>query len=1046
MNPKKIFICSTCHDLKDLRAELKNALQKWGYEPILSEYSGEFSVEVGVDSYTACVEAVKKSDMLILIVGKRYGGRVPDEDISITELEYNTAAENGIHRINFCSKEIWNLVQVWKENQDMKFPKDFKDGHEIMKFLDRIRKVEEGKTDNWIHLFETSVDIKEILKTQLGVKDSEVRIPKMDKVLKKEISKDARFFRPSGPEWIDFEEGIVVERKEVDEIIEKFGNNDLVVIKGEPASGKSVISRNVGFKLVSQGKDIHVIELKITPVERSEIFKLCPGYLFIDDAHLNLGYVDDIIRNLSDVKILVSTREIEEQYGPTSPLKIPEHIKDAVEIKGYDAANDIIQKFSEKRKNIPKNIKRKLTKSNLWILAWELEAYEEYGKIDEDAVCKKVKDYIRKDLKNFGVMNAENVFLPLSVFYKYEIPLRTEFVKEFTEDEDIEKLIELNEINTLEENGFEYLILYHSEIAEVFLKTFRKFDGFGNKVKEKVDENWFEGLFHMYIQKFPEECVGVINGISLFGEYAKLIEYLAEENFNELRKSIEAEDNVGEIGRCIWNVGEISRLRDEMDGGLYIEGITYAREEVAEKLVNSLDLKNLKDKIEVEADIGKIRECIGSISCARGEVAEKLVNSLDLKNLKDKIEVEEDIGKIGWCIRNIAGGNEEVAGKLAKSLDLEKLKVKIWAEEDFGKIGECIGDISKASEEVAEKLIPVMKGRIEAKEDIGEIGRCIGEIAERNEEVAEKLVPVMKGKIEVEKDIEKIKECICEIALESEISFWYLFSWDDVPGNDSRRLIEFLEDNLEVEWVENAEIKKSDNGKTITVTNGKTSLIFKLNEGENKVKLEISGRDTYEYVLKEKNGKLNIYQKSFGIGEINERNEEFVENIVENLDLEKLKCKIDAEEDVEKIGLFISEIVKRNFAVARTLVKSLDLEKLKTEIDAEEDIEKIVLCINGIANGSWEVKEIDAVSGEVKEIADGSEEIAEKLVKSLDLEKLKVKIEAEEHVGEVGWCIENIANGSEEFASKLIAQLDPKNAKTPAVREKIIELKKQYLK
>ena len=114
MNPKKIFICSTCHDLKDLRAELKDALKKWGYEPILSEFSGEFSVEVGVDSHTACVEAVKKSDMLILIVGKRYGGRVPDNDISITELEYNTATENGIHRINFCSKEILNLVQVWK--------------------------------------------------------------------------------------------------------------------------------------------------------------------------------------------------------------------------------------------------------------------------------------------------------------------------------------------------------------------------------------------------------------------------------------------------------------------------------------------------------------------------------------------------------------------------------------------------------------------------------------------------------------------------------------------------------------------------------------------------------------------------------------------------------------------------------------------------------------------------------------------------------------------------------------------------------------------
>ena len=91
------------------------------------------------------------------------------------------------------------------------------------------------------------------------------------------------------------------------------------------------------------------------------------------------------------------------------------------------------------------------------------------------------------------------------------------------------------------------------------------------------------------------------------------------------------------------------------------------------------------------------------------------------------------------------------------------------------------------------------------------------------------------------------------------INFSYLFSWDDVPGNDSMRILKYMRDNLKIDWAENAEIKKSDNSEAITLTKGENSLIFKLNKEENKVNLEISGGETYEYILKKEKGKLNIY-------------------------------------------------------------------------------------------------------------------------------------------------------------------------------------------
>jgi len=175
---------------------------------------------------------------------------------------------------------------------------------------------------------------------------TEITIPRIETILEKEKSKDAEFFRSWGPEWIDFEKGFVVERPEVNEILKKFENNNLIVIKGNPASGKSVILRNIGYKLANQGKEVYVIELKHTTPGIEEVLKLKKGYLFIDDAHLDFGFVDKIRQMLSNhVKVLASTRDINEDSVQVSHLKLSEYIRDAILIKSVDAREEIIENF-----------------------------------------------------------------------------------------------------------------------------------------------------------------------------------------------------------------------------------------------------------------------------------------------------------------------------------------------------------------------------------------------------------------------------------------------------------------------------------------------------------------------------------------------------------------------------------------------------------------------------------------------------------------------------------------------------------------------------
>ncbi len=55
------------------------------------------------------------------------------------------------------------------------------------------------------------------------------------------------------------------------------------------------------------------------------------------------------------------------------------------------------------------------------------------------------------------------------------------------------------------------------------------------------------------------------------------------------------------------------------------------------------------------------------------------------------------------------------------------------------------------------------------------------------------------------------------------------FSWDDVPGNDTEKLIDFLKQCYNVDWVKAENIKKSDESSTISASAGNNSLSLSLN-------------------------------------------------------------------------------------------------------------------------------------------------------------------------------------------------------------------------
>lgn len=102
----------------------------------------------------------------------------------------------------------------------------------------------------------------------------------------------------------------------------------------------------------------------------------------------------------------------------------------------------------------------------------------------------------------------------------------------------------------------------------------------------------------------------------------------------------------------------------------------------------------------------------------------------------------------------------------------------------------------------------------------------------------------------------------CSSLKETNIEEKYLFSWDDIPGNDNGRLIEFLKKRFGIDLID-AKIEKIEEGRTIRSSFKNNFPSLKLNDDKTKVSLEIDDMRTDEFIARTENGKLNIYEEKF---------------------------------------------------------------------------------------------------------------------------------------------------------------------------------------
>jgi hypothetical protein len=164
----RVFISSTCYDLRYIRENLKFFIKNMGFEPVLSE-EGSVYYDPTKHVQDACLAEVPNCQMFVLIIGGRFGSKFKDKAESIVNYEYREAVNDKIPVFAMVEQQVHAEYRVYlknKENKNIDASKITYPGVDSTKVFAFMEEVESKAVNNALVPFSDFNELESYLKQQ----------------------------------------------------------------------------------------------------------------------------------------------------------------------------------------------------------------------------------------------------------------------------------------------------------------------------------------------------------------------------------------------------------------------------------------------------------------------------------------------------------------------------------------------------------------------------------------------------------------------------------------------------------------------------------------------------------------------------------------------------------------------------------------------------------------------------------------------------------------------------------------------------------------
>jgi hypothetical protein len=371
------------------------------------------------------------------------------------------------------------------------------------------------------------------------IKNEHINLKTLDSILGRGEHRNYDQFLRKQPHqmWVDFKEGYIIERSEVNSVMERFKHQPVQFLSGRSSSGKSVIAKQIGYKMRKKGVRVYFERADQLVVNEAlnEISKIGgkKALLIIDNVNLSEEICEEFLERIDKPKLkilLVGSKTFTEKLSTLDKdmaerfpklQRLIDDEKTLTVVKAIDAVKDVFTNFEEKKqltiKNEHKIDLRTRHGYDLVFLTYALSIYDSERGVPQEILIKFVEQQIKNIEDKFT--SANRIILPLSVLYSYEIPADLSFFTEClrVERETITPLIRRGEIIEADNS----LSLSHSSKAKLFLEAFRGNPELGKSTKQLIIgavgnefSNWETGLFHLYFRSGPKKCATLLSRLS----------------------------------------------------------------------------------------------------------------------------------------------------------------------------------------------------------------------------------------------------------------------------------------------------------------------------------------------------------------------------------------------------------------------------------------------------------------------------------------------------------------------------------------------------